>query len=125
MTSTNNRNERGEIVAIKPDTLIVPSTLHFTSKTILESEKIVGSANNDINVAQNLVKPLEWQYLTNTGGWFLSKAKAGKVFYERKSPVIDFFQDDFSKKYYATIDTRFGAGITNWRFDVASNIATS
>jgi hypothetical protein len=124
-TSTNNRNERGEKIALKPDTLIIPPGLHFTANTLLETDRLVGGANNDKNPVQNLVKPIEWQYLTNAYGWFLSKVKSGKVFYERKAPVIDFFQDDFSKKYYATIDTRFGAGITNWRYDIASNISTS
>jgi hypothetical protein len=125
MTVTNNRNERGEIVQIMPDTLLIPSTLHFTAKTILESELLPGGANNDKNVSQNLVQPIEWQYLSDTDGWFLGKRQNGLVFYERKSPVIDFYQDEISKKFYATIDTRFGAGVTNWRYWVASNISTS
>lgn len=124
-TSTNNRNERGEIRAIKPDMLLINPALHFTAKPLLESPGDPNSANRGNNPVAGLVPWVEWQYLTNTSGWFLSKAKAGKIFYERKSPVIDFFQDDFSKKYYATIDTRFGCGITNWRYDVASNILTS
>lgn len=125
MTTTNNRNERGEIIQIMPDTLLIPPALHFTAKTLLESELKVGSANNDKNSVQNLVSPIEWQYLSDTDGWFLGARGKGLKFYERLSPVIDFYQDEVSKKYYATIDTRFGAAVTNWRYWVASNISTS
>ena len=125
MTVTNNRNERGEIVNLKPDVLLHPSTLRFTAKALLESDKVVGSANNDINTVQNLVKPIEWQYLTDTDGWFLGKAKSGIKFKERKAPVIDFYQNEIDKKYYATIDTRFGAGVSNWRYWQANAISTS
>jgi len=125
MTVTNNRNERGEIVSIYPDTLLIPPSLRFTAKTILESELLPGVANNDKNVVQNLVQPIEWQYLTDTDGWFLGAKQKGLKFYERKSPVIDFYQDEKDKKFYATIDTRFGAVVENWRFWVASAISTS
>ena len=125
MTVTNNRNERGEIVQIMPDTLLIPGNLHFTAKTLLESELLPGVANNDKNAVQNLVSPIEWQYLTDTDAWFIGKRQAGLKFYERKAPVIDFFQDEISKKYYATIDTRFGAGVTNWRYWVGANGSTS
>ena|SRR3990167_2170625 len=125
MTSTNNRNERGEIVSIMPDTLLIPPALHFTAKTLLESELVTGSANNDKNTVQNLVTPIEWQYFTDTDAWVLGARQKGLTFYERKSPVIDFYQDETDKKFYATIDTRFGAVVNNWRYWVAANLATS
>lgn len=125
MTVTNNRNEKGEIVQIMPDTLLIPGNLHFTAKTLLESEQSVGNANNDKNAVQNLVAPIEWQYLTDTDAWFLGKKQKGLKFYERKSPVIDFYQDEKDKKYYATIDTRFGAVVDNFRYWVGANGSTS
>jgi hypothetical protein len=125
MTTTNNRNERGEIIQIMPDTLLIPPALHFSAKTILESELLPGGANNDKNVVQNLVQPIEWQYLTDTNAWILGKRQKGLKFYERKAPVIDFYQDEKDKKFYATIDTRFGAVVDNWRYWVAANLATS
>lgn len=125
ITNTNNRSERNEIVQIMPDTLLIPPALRFTAKTILESELVVGSANNDINVTQNLVTPIEWQYLTDTDAWFLAKRQKGIKWYDRKAPVIDFFQDEISKKYYATIDARWGAMVYNWRYWVGANGSTS
>ena len=125
ITNTNNYDERGEKVALSPDTLLIPPALRFTAQTLLASELLPGGANNDINVTQNLVSQLEWQYLTDTNGWFVGARGKGLKFVERKSPVIDFFQDDLSKKYYATIDARFGASVNDWRHWVASNISTS
>jgi phage major head subunit gpT-like protein len=125
MTTINNRNERGEIIQLIPDTLLIPPALHFTAKTLLESERQVGTAQNDKNVVQNLVSPVEWQYLTDTDAWILGQRQKGLKFYERKAPVIDFYQDEKDKKYYATIDTRFGAVVDNWRYWVAANLATS
>jgi hypothetical protein len=125
MTNTNNYDERGEKIMLRPDTLLIPPALRFTAKTILDSELLPGGANNDINVTQNLVSAIEWQYLTDTNGWFVGSRGKGLKFLERKAPVIDFFQDDISKKYYATIDARFGGMVTDWRHWVAANISTS
>jgi hypothetical protein len=125
MTVTNNRNERGEIIQLMPDTLLIPGGLHFTAKTVLESELAPGGANNDKNAVQNIVAPIEWQYLTDTDAWFLGVKGKGLTFYERKSPVIDFYQDEKDKKFYATIDTRFGATVNNWRYWVGANLSTS
>lgn len=125
MTVTNNRNERGEIVSIQPNVLVIPPSLRFTAKTILESEHIVGSGNNDVNVTQNILQPIEWQYLTDTDAWFIGKAQKGLVWQERKPFVIDFYQNETNKKYYATIDARWGARMDNWRYWVGSNFSTS
>jgi hypothetical protein len=125
MTNTNNYDERGEKISLRPDVLLIPPALRFTAKTILESELQPSGANNDINVTQNLVSQLEWQYLTDTNGWFLGTRQKGLKFYERKAPVIDFYQDETSKKYYATIDARWGGTVDEWRHWVAANISTS
>lgn len=125
ITNTNNRNERGEIIALSPDVLVTSPNLRFTAKALLESERITGSANNGINSVQNLVNHIEWQYITGSDDWYLGKAKSGIVFYERKQPVIDVYQNEIDKKYYVTIDTRFGATVENWRPWVGANLSTS
>ena len=125
MTNTNNYDERGEKIMLSPDTLLIPPALRFTARTILESELLPGGANNDKNVTQNLVSQIEWQYLTDTDAWFLGQKGMGIKFIERKMPVIDFYQDEISKKYYATIDARWGGTVSNWRYWVGANLSTS
>lgn len=125
MAVTNAYNERGEKIEIMPDVLLIPPDLRFTAKTILESDNVVSSANNDINVTKGIVTPVEWHYLTDTNAWFLGKAKSGLTWMERKQPVIDVYQNDMNKNYYVTIHARWGAYMDNWRFWVGSQLSTS
>ena len=125
MTLTNNRNENDEKISIVPTTLIHNGALKFTAAQVLLSTNIPGNANNDINPVQNIVTPLVWQYLDTDTMWVLGTPKKGLVWYERQMPVLNFFQDPKNKNYYATIDVRWGAGVTDWRYWAASNAPTS
>ncbi len=44
-----------KVLAWAPDTIVVPATLQWTARRILESPGIPGSANNDINVMKGIV----------------------------------------------------------------------
>ncbi len=126
MTTTNNVDARGRKMALKPDTLLVPSGLRFTALNILNATGVLGSANNDINTVQNLVPNLvEWQYLTDADAWFLLKAKFGLKFHNRKPLTFDFYQDEDTKAYKATVIARWGAHVYDWRGVVASQVNTA
>ncbi len=127
MTGTNNRDERGGKIALMPDVLVIPPALKFTADSILNSTAIISASaeKGDKNVAEGLVKPIVWQYLTDADAWFLGKAKKGLVWYERQTPVIDVYIDDLTKAYHVDIRTRYGAVMKNWRYWVGSNFATS
>jgi hypothetical protein len=124
-TSTNNRDERGESIELSPDTLLIPPALRFTAQVILANTAIPGSADNDINVLAAIVSPMEWHHLTDADGWFLGRKKMGLMATDRLDVNIDFWQDETNKDYYASIMTRFGGVVTNWRYWFAANIATS
>ena len=124
-TTTNNRDERGDIIDISPDTLLIPPALKFTADEILNSTLIPGSQDNDVNVLKSIVSPLQWHYLTDVDGWFLLKKKNGLMGTDRSDVTIDFWQDETSLDYFASIFTRFGGCSTNWRFLYACNIASS
>ena len=115
-TTVNNRDERGDIVELSPDTLLIPPALRFTAQVILNTTLLPGGHDNDINVLSSIVSPMEWAYLDDLDGWFLGKAKAGLMATNREEPTLDFWQDETSKDYFASIFTRFGGNITNWRF---------
>ena len=124
-TSVNNRDERGDIVDITPDSLLIPPALHFTAREILETTLIPGSQDNDINSLRTIVTPIKWSYLTDTDGWYLMKNREGTMATDREDPTLDFWQDETSKDYFASVFTRFGGCITNWRYHYACNIASS
>lgn len=128
MTATNNRNERGEIVNIMPDTLVIPPALKFTARSILESSALITGENatkGDANTNQNLLTPIEWQYLSDTDAWFIGKKQKGLKFYKRQVPTIRFWIDESTRALHYSISTRFGAGMHNWRYWGGSNFATS
>jgi hypothetical protein len=125
MTSTNNRDERDEIISLRPDTLVVPPALEMTARVILNSTNLPGTANNDVNVASSLLNLVVWDYLTDTDAWFVMKKGEGLVAQNRKEPVIDFYIDEDTKSYKANIVARWGFRCDNWRFITGSNFATS
>jgi len=124
-TSTNNRDENDEVISNRPDTMLIPPALAPTAKVVLESEKLPGGANNDVNVNRNLVKIVQWDYLTDTDAWFLGKAKQGLQWRDRQPAVIDFYQDSRNKNYYATVNARWGAWVSDWRPWSGSQLSTS
>jgi len=124
-TSTNNRNERGQIIDWRPDTLLVPPALTFTAREILNTTNIPYSQDNTVNVLSSIVTPLEWSYLTDTDGWFLIKRKMGLMATERQDVALDFWRDEQNLDYFASIYLRFGGAVTNWRGTFACNISSS
>lgn len=125
MTVTNNVDGAGRKINLMPENLIIPPQLMFTAKNILESSGVNGSANNDINPVQNLLKPIVWQYLTDTDAWFIGTPKKALRFHNRKPLTFDFWQDPVTKSYFATAIMRFGAYVKDWRYLVGSQFSTS
>lgn len=125
MTTTNNRNERDEIISLIPNVLLVPGGLGPTAERIIKSEWLPGTAQNDINVFKNKVEVVEWAFLDDSNQWSLGVKKKGLVFLERSEPEYDFFFDPRRKTYLATVFTRFGGGVENWRTWCSSNFDTA
>lgn len=121
MTNTNNYDEKGEKIALRPEIILYPSALRFTVDEVLRNTDTANIRSS----TEGLVKPLEWQYLTDTDGWFLGVPKKGLKWYERKMPVIDVYQNESNNAFVVKIDARFGAGMDNWRFWQANAISTS
>lgn len=121
--NTNNRDERDEIIQLTADVLLIPPALRFTAQVILNSTLLPGSMDNDTNVMASILTPMEWHYLTDTDSWFMGRKKAGLMATDREDVMLDFWQDETSKDYFASIFTRFGGCVTNWRHWYANNIA--
>ncbi|NDG62478.1 MAG: hypothetical protein EBY29_03295, partial [Planctomycetes bacterium] len=69
-------DERGLLIAAKPNKLIVPPTLMFVAKRLLDTELRVGTTDNDINALKAMGSiPGGYKvnhFLTDTNGWFLT-----------------------------------------------------
>lgn len=124
-TNTNNRDERGEVIDLTPDVLLIPPALRFTAMEILQSEKEPDVFNNTINVLRNIIQPMVWSYLTDSDAWFLGRLKHGLMATDREDVSLDFYEDEENMSYVARVFTRFGGAVTNWRYWVAANCSTS
>ena len=69
-------DERGLLIAAMPRKLIVPPALMFVATRLLQTEKRVGTADNDLNALKtNGSIPEGYRvnhYLTDTDAWFLT-----------------------------------------------------
>ena len=68
-------DERGLLIAARPQTLVIPPDLQFVATRVMKSELRPGTADNDINAVRSMgVVPggtIVNHYLTDTDAWFL------------------------------------------------------
>jgi len=68
-------DERGLLIAAKPRKLVVPASLMFVAKRLLDTELRVGTTDNDINALKQMGAIPEGytinHFLTDTNAWFL------------------------------------------------------
>lgn len=81
------KDDRGELITVMPNILLVPPELEDTAQTILQSFNKPGTANNDANVVRGQgYKLIVWDYLSDPNNWFLldgALAKQHLWFFER------------------------------------------
>jgi len=69
-------DERGLLIAAKPRKLILPPSLMFVAKRLLDTELRVGTTDNDINALKQMGAIPEGytvnHFLTDTNAWFLT-----------------------------------------------------
>jgi len=125
ITVTNAVDSRGDKIVINPDTLLIHPSLRWTAMELLKSQQQVDSANNNINTILNLLNLVEWRYLDTSTMWCIGQAKKGIKAYERMPLTFDFFEDPITKGFKATVISRFGFEVNDFRYWGASNAPTS
>jgi hypothetical protein len=128
MKDTNAIDDRGRKVMIRPDTLLVPQGLEFTAKTIINSNQVSGSANNDVNVVQGALNVMPWRYLSDSASsasWWVGQRGKGLKIKDSGKPIINT-EVDYKRRVVSFIAfAKFGAAVNDWRFWYAANKATS
>ncbi len=89
----NYTDNRGILIAVRPDKLIIPLNLQFTAHRILNSVLRPTSADNDINAFRDMgflpggvvMNP----YLTSTTNWFVKTDQPGLNLFNRKDITLD------------------------------------
>lgn len=92
-------DERGLLIAAKPRKLIVPPALQFVATRLLETEKRVGTADNDVNaIVSNGSIPEGYtvnHWLTDTDAWFLTTDVPNGMKHFVRSPMSTSMDGDF------------------------------
>ena len=97
-------DDKGQLVGINPDTLLIPPALEKEARILLDSQGRVGTANNDINPYNGRLKIVVWDRIGSAAGgsdtaWFVLDTTAQKLIYfvrddsGLKGPDYDFDND--------------------------------
>lgn len=121
------KDDRGEMVPISPDTLVVPPGLEETAWTVFNTVNKPGTANNDGNfVRSKLNKVIVWDYLSDTNNWFMVDSMLAKMYLNWYDRVpMEFAMDptsDFSLEARFRGYMRYSYGWDDWRFIYGHNV---
>jgi hypothetical protein len=107
-------DDRGLIIAARPESLVIPRQLIYEVKRILGTEGRVGTDNNDLNALKTMgviPKVITNHYLTDTDAWFVrTDVKEGLKYFERDADSFEM-DNDFdtdNAKYKARSRYSFG-----------------
>lgn len=124
MQMSNNRNERGQHVSIRPDTILVPSGNRKPALQIVGSELQPGGANNDVNVSRGTAAVITWSYLddaASASAWWVGQRGRGIKARDSGMPTQRVVYDPLKNMYYVVWSTKFGAAVNDWRYWNCSN----
>jgi hypothetical protein len=92
-------DERGLLIAAKPEKLIIPPSLMFVATRLLETELRVGTSDNDINALKSNGSIPEGytvnHFLTDTNAWFLSTDVPNGLKMFTRAPLTQSMDGDF------------------------------
>jgi hypothetical protein len=113
------KDDRGQQIAIHPDTILVPPELEESALKILNSELQAGTNNNDPNVLKGRFDVIGWDYLTDPKAWFMidSVLKSEHlVWLDRVAPEFASEEnfDTLTAKFRAYM--RYSRGFDDWRW---------
>lgn len=115
-------DDKGQLMLITPDTLIVPPALEKEANILMNSSGRVGTANNDTNPYQGRLKLVVWDYLGSAAGgsdtaWFVIDSSTQQLnWFDRADNGLEGPFYDFDTKLAKwTVDARWSAGWSDWR----------
>jgi hypothetical protein len=92
-------DERGLLIAAKPRKLVIPPSLMFVAKRLLDTELRVATADNDINAIKQMGAIPEGftvnHFLTDTNAWFLTTDVPNGLKHFERMPLANSMDGDF------------------------------
>lgn len=112
----NQLDDKGQIIDVSADTLLVPLALEKTAHQIVDSTLRQGTADNDMNFNKGRFNIKVWKFLTSTTAWFLLDSSNHELnWFWRKRP--EFKQDELFDTEVAVYKSsmRLSKGWSDWR----------
>ena len=113
-------DERGLMIAARPQTLVIPPDLQFVAARVMQSDLRPGTADNDINAVRSMgVVPggtVVNHYLTDTDAWFLLTDVPNGMKHFNRVALETSMDGDFDTgnvRYKAR--ERYSFGVSDWR----------
>lgn len=114
-------DDRGQLMLVKPDTLLVPPALEKEARILLNSSGRAGTANNDINPYEGLLKLISWDFISSAAGgsdtaYFVLDSNTHMLnWFWRQQPNLERNVDFDTKNIEYSIDARWSCGFSGWR----------
>lgn len=122
-------DDKGNLLAISPDTLIVPPGLRKNALVIADSTGEPDVTDNNINVWKGSVNVIEFDFLTSPTSWFLVDKERMAAFlhwYDRRKAKLEMDKEQFNSEVaaYKTV-ARWSKGFDDWSFIYGSTGTTA
>ncbi len=117
-------DDRGELIVVNPDLLLVPPELEETALQIVGTDLEVGSANNTINTNKNRYEVVSWDYLSDANAWFLIDKMLRDqhlVWLDRTAPEFQSTSDFDTLQAKFRGYSRFSRGFSGWQWIYGNN----
>jgi hypothetical protein len=126
------KDDRGELVAINPDTILVPPELEETANKIVNTmqsgqPQIPDQADYaDSLVGRIGIQFIVWDYLTDANNWFMIDSQLAKIhlLWLNRTP-LEFAMDptsDFTLEARYRGYMRYSYGWSDWRWVYGHNV---
>lgn len=111
------RDDQGLRLNMEAEKCVVPRSLIFVVRKILETQYETTTNNNDVNILSNMnIKPVITNFLTDQDAWFLTTNAPSKLkFFRRRAAEIQRDNDFGTDNLKIKTSTRFSAGFDDWR----------
>jgi len=118
------KDDKGNLLAVTPDTILVPPALEDDARIIADSVLDPTSANNASNPMRGRFNVVVWHYLTDSNAWFMIDSfmmRRALKWIDRVA--LDIRLDRVEQRAYAYYNARmrYSYGWTDWRWVAGSN----
>ena len=129
------KDDRGKLLGVTPDLLIVPPDLQWTAMELLESTYWPGEGAVTANTASNVLKGkldlLVSPYLTDANDWFVlsTKGVVKPIILQSRTPIefaaleADSESGFMRDEYIYGVRARYNAGYGLWQMAYASQVS--